>query len=120
MRKTIKLLMVAILITIFLLTSCTKAGKPPNTYKGLNGETITDLGVYGAERIIESENFTYPMHYEATEIDYELENTKLYVIVIWSTEQEEVAVMVWSYMYGWNEHGTVDDTWEKKTVIKEW
>lgn len=74
------------------------------TYKGVNGENITDLGNYGGMRIAEVEGFK---EWEVIEIPSNLENTKLFMIIFDNDS-------TWLYMYSWNEYGTVDDTWTRQ------
>jgi hypothetical protein len=126
---TLILVLIILVITVVCFVACTNVAteepttEEPITYKGLNGEDVENLGAYGASRIIEAENFEHKMNYNSTEIPCGLDNTKLFIIVIWSEEGiltgAEESVMIWSYVYMWNDSGIVDDTWTKQHVIKE-
>lgn len=111
-----KLLIVTLLIfTTCFCFACDKTDAV-QTYEGLNGETITDLGLYGAQRICEAEGID-----SHSAIAVKLQSQKLndlgymrviYVIVISNN--------VWIYEYDYNTlTGEVyDDTWAKQNL--EW
>lgn len=115
MKKLI-ILVATLLLIVVLLTACTQIKEPPveekPTYKGLNGETITDLGEYGAQRIITEEKLDYK-DYNVIELISADKQAKEFLIIFLC---EGTAIEEWSYMYGWNDYDTVDDTWKKQDI----
>ena len=111
-----KLLIIALIVTMAIcLCACGNPAAPEDsvkTYKGLNGEEITDLAQYGAERIMAADGVTG----EARTIELDiatpdgLAECHIYIIAIGGS--------VWVYEYAINEYGTIDDTWVKQEL--EW
>lgn len=119
MKKVI-ILVATTILAIALLSACTKApiGRAnPLPPKGVNGEEITDIGLYGAQRICEAENID-SSEAQAILIKKEkdvtvsaLEFTRLvYIIIINDT--------VWMYEYDYNSvTGKVyDDNWANQEI----
>lgn len=119
MKKIIFILLV--LITIMAFCAC--SSEPEAFYKGVNGENISNVGEYGAKRIIEGEAFEYKTQYVIAEIPCLVENTLLFVITFWCADEiyadEESAVAIYTYMYMWS-NTVVDDTWNQEIIINEW
>lgn len=116
MKKLI-ILVATLLLIVVLLTACTQIKEPPVEYKGLNGETITDLGEYGAQRICEAEN---------------IDSNEAQAILIKKEKGEAVSTLgfarlvymimindtVWIYEYDYNSvTGEVyDDNWTNQEI----
>ena len=117
-RKKIneKFLIIALIVTTAIgLCACGNPAAPEDsvkTYKGLNGEEITDLAQYGAERIMAAEGIMGEARTIALDIATPdgLAECHIYVIAIGGS--------VWVYEYAINEDGTTDDTWVKQEL--EW
>lgn len=101
--KRLIIFVATLLLIVVLLTACTQIKEPTveekPTYKGLNGETITDLGEYGAQRIITEEKLDYK-DYKAIKL-LSCDNTIEFMIII---SLDDDMKDVWSYMYGWNDY----------------
>ena len=109
-----KLLIIALIVTMAIcLCACGNPAAPEDsvkTYKGLNGEEITDLAQYGAERIMAADGVTGEAQTIALDIATPdgLAERHVYVIAIGGS--------VWVYEYGVSEDGTVDDTWAEQEL----
>lgn len=114
MKKIILILLV--LITIMAFCAC--SSEPEVFYKGVGGENISNVGEYGAKRIIEEEAFEYKTQYVIAEIPCLVENTLLFVITFWCAEEIHEAA-IYTYVYMWS-NTLVDDTWTQEIIINEW